>query len=82
MSKFTVVLAYPDYMESDCGPEYYAAYVKAETVSAAVELARKEAGDLNDFTGYSEDEYYGDVNDFRVVAIFAGFPELLAVGEE
>lgn len=82
MNKFTVVLAYPDYMESDYGTEYYSAQIEAETVSAAVELARKEAGDLNDFTGYFEDEYYGDVNDFRVVAVFAGFPELLAVGEE
>ena len=82
MSKFTVVLAYPDYMESDCGPEYYVAHVESETVLGAIKLAGKEAGELNAFSGYSEDEYYGDVKDFRVVAVFAGFPELLVVGEE
>lgn len=71
MTKFTVLLLYPDYLQ-DNGDDTYQAWVEADTVQEAKEKAQKEALNQEVDEGF---ETYWKPEDFSVLAVYEGHNE-------
>ena len=63
MSKYTIILSYPDNLATD-GPEYFTAYEEEATPQDAVDSARREAAGANEYEEFPED--------FALVAVIEG----------
>ncbi len=68
-NKYTVVLLYPDYMQ-ESGHETYIESVLAENADKAIEAVQRLAVGANTVEDI-------DPNDFALLALFAGHPDLL-----
>ena len=80
MSKYAVVLALPDYIQSDL-PELscYVAYVWADNLSQAHTFAKRQA--VGEYEGtYEADEYECKPDDFAHLVTFEGHPPTLQFG--
>lgn len=67
MTKFTVLLLYPDYLQEN-GDDTYQAWVEADTVQEAKELGQRQA-----FNQEADDAASTESpNDFSVLAVYEG----------
>lgn len=73
LSPFTVLLRYPDYVSGNWPDDQYVARVTAKTPQAALRAARSEAKRKS-----TPDLEVRSVNDFALVAIFAGHSDYVA----
>lgn len=70
MTKFTVLLLYPDYVPDNYGKETYLGYVDAMSVDEAQRTVQHEAYEA--YFGSDQDEWFGEPADFIVLAVMRG----------
>ena len=71
MNYYTIVLLLPERLSNGGPPPYYLAYIQADTVLSAVELARDKA-----VTAYTEAGYYLTPGECRHLVSFNGYAPL------